>query len=131
MYYLYTGRKVVLSFPAGRDLDSTGDTSESREVEAPNDSDADDDSDQTPTVSEDDHSEVASDTGEPNSADQWLQRILAENKVAYLIITAEDISDKPGGVEFGGLPAKLIGRGILKEVYESPDGGAIYKVIRL
>jgi hypothetical protein len=128
MYYLYTGRKVVLSFAAGKDLEATGDAGGSQQIEAPDDSDSEDDSGEAPRVDPEDHPEVTSDSGQPDSADRWLRRILAENRVAYLIVTAEDISDKPGGVEFEELGPKLAAQGILKEVYESPDGGAIYKV---
>jgi hypothetical protein len=133
MYYLYTGRRAVLSFPVGKQVDSASDVNEPPEADAEDsrdsDSDSDDDSKQAPQAEQNDQPASIGDHDQPKTADQWLHRILVESKVTYLIITAEDFSDKPGGFEFEKLPGRLIRQGVLKEVYGSPDGGFIYRVM--
>jgi hypothetical protein len=139
MYYLYTGRPATLSFPTEIWLPPDEDS------EPPDRPDEKQDDDDSPDVTGSDLSgsgvsgskeghKVAfgDDSMEWTAASEGVQRILAENRAGYLVVTASDFGSRPWGIDFRALSRDLIKRGVLKLVYESPDrAGAIYQVIGL
>ncbi len=105
------------------------DSDEAPLTDEENQADPDDDSDEPPTTNEQIQISSGADSGHSPGASEGLQRILAENKACYLVVTASEAANKPWGVDFRRLTRELIRQGVLRKVYESPEGGsAIYQM---
>ncbi|HKV41611.1 MAG TPA: glycosyltransferase family 39 protein [Blastocatellia bacterium] len=108
MYYLYTGRRATLSF-------STERLAEAEDELRPDDS------------VEIDHGE--DDSEDSARASEGLRRILAQNRADYLVVTASDVNDKTGGVDFASATAEFTKRGLLRQVFTTPNGeSTVYRV---